>query len=364
MKKSLLLFLVILFSALGCTLDPEMMQVLQEIKAQNEKLLQEVEVMKGKLNDLDGKYQVILSSLADNKKELEALKAQVDALKNQLTLQLQKIDQLSAQLTVQGADIQKLNKEIADLKASCEELKGLIEQLLAERSPIPTNGLVAWYPFNGNANDESGNGNNGTVNGASLTSDRLNLTSKAYSFNGSSNYIALKNTFFSSPSKVPAFSYSFWINPSSFPSGNKGYAISVKEGYWRMVGISLLDNGIIQFAASQPSPQGYFDVRSTKSIELLKWSHVIVSFKDGVVSIFINGEKNNVQIVLDPIRYPSIEFEFLQQGNATSTNYFGAAHPVSPGITNYYHGKLDDLAVWNRTLTADEVSKIYKGEKF
>ena len=34
-------------------------------------------------------------------------------------------------------------------------------------------GLVAYYPFNGNANDESGNGNNGTVNGATLTADRF-----------------------------------------------------------------------------------------------------------------------------------------------------------------------------------------------
>ena len=45
-------------------------------------------------------------------------------------------------------------------------------------------GLVAYYPFNGNANDESGNGNNGTVNGATLTTDRFGNTNKAYSFNG------------------------------------------------------------------------------------------------------------------------------------------------------------------------------------
>jgi len=31
-------------------------------------------------------------------------------------------------------------------------------------SYVPTNGLVGWWPFNGNANDECGNGNNGTVN--------------------------------------------------------------------------------------------------------------------------------------------------------------------------------------------------------
>ena len=36
-------------------------------------------------------------------------------------------------------------------------------------SYVPSNGLVGWWPFNGNANDESGNGNNGVVNGATLT---------------------------------------------------------------------------------------------------------------------------------------------------------------------------------------------------
>jgi len=45
-------------------------------------------------------------------------------------------------------------------------------------------GLVAFYPFNGNANDESGNLNNGTVNGATLTTDRFGNGNSAYNFNG------------------------------------------------------------------------------------------------------------------------------------------------------------------------------------
>lgn len=49
---------------------------------------------------------------------------------------------------------------------------------------LPTNGLVAWYPFNGSANDESGNGNNGTVNGANLTTDRDGNANSAYDFDG------------------------------------------------------------------------------------------------------------------------------------------------------------------------------------
>lgn len=52
-------------------------------------------------------------------------------------------------------------------------------------SYVPTSGLVGWWPFNGNANDESGNGNNGTVNGATLTQDRFGDANGAYSFSQS-----------------------------------------------------------------------------------------------------------------------------------------------------------------------------------
>ena len=58
-------------------------------------------------------------------------------------------------------------------------------------SYIPTEGLVAWYPFNGNANDESGNGNNGTVNGATLTTDKDGNENSAYSFDGNDDIIDL-----------------------------------------------------------------------------------------------------------------------------------------------------------------------------
>ncbi len=56
-------------------------------------------------------------------------------------------------------------------------------------SYVPSDGLVGWWPFNGNANDESGNGNDGTVNGAILTTDRNGNANSAYSFDGVSNYI-------------------------------------------------------------------------------------------------------------------------------------------------------------------------------
>ena len=61
-------------------------------------------------------------------------------------------------------------------------------------SYVPANGLVGWWPFNGNANDESGNGNNGTVNGSTLTTDRFGNSNSSYNFNGTSNYIRINNS--------------------------------------------------------------------------------------------------------------------------------------------------------------------------
>ena len=54
-----------------------------------------------------------------------------------------------------------------------------------------TDGLVAWYPFDGNAQDMSGNGNHGIVNGASLTTDRFGQVNKASSFDGANDRIDL-----------------------------------------------------------------------------------------------------------------------------------------------------------------------------
>ena len=76
-------------------------------------------------------------------------------------------------------------------------------------SYVPSNGLVGYWPFNGNANDESGNGNNGTVSGATLTNDRNGIANKAYSFNGISDYITISSN--ALINITGSYSVSFWI---------------------------------------------------------------------------------------------------------------------------------------------------------
>ncbi len=75
-------------------------------------------------------------------------------------------------------------------------------------------GLVAYYPFNSNANDESGNNNNPIFNNATLTTDRLGNTKSAYHFNGINSYIKIANSpSLNSKNKI---SLSVWVKPTGF----------------------------------------------------------------------------------------------------------------------------------------------------
>jgi hypothetical protein len=78
---------------------------------------------------------------------------------------------------------------------------------------IPSEGLVAWYPFNGNANDESGNGNNGTVNGATLTADRFGNANSSYYFSGNEEIRITNSQIFNELTNT--ITISAWVNIST-----------------------------------------------------------------------------------------------------------------------------------------------------
>ena len=81
---------------------------------------------------------------------------------------------------------------------------------------IPLNGLQAWYPFSGNANDLSPGAHNGVVTGATLTTDRFANTSAAYLYNGTNNYITVADNVNFRPQN---FTISSWVTFSSSPTG-------------------------------------------------------------------------------------------------------------------------------------------------
>ena len=106
-------------------------------------------------------------------------------------------------------------------------------------SYVPSNGLVGWWPFNGNANDESGNGNNGTVNGATLTSDRFGNAGKAYSFDGVNDWINMPSGNSTSLNITSNYTVTFWFKTTqgtnagligfgdNLNANNGGYLIAI-----------------------------------------------------------------------------------------------------------------------------------------
>src|ERR1035437_6374375 len=106
---------------------------------------------------------------------------------------------------------------------------GLSIAVNSQAQTFLTNGLVAYYPFNGNANDASGNGNNGTVNGAVLAQDRLGASNSAYSFNGSNSAI----TFSSVPlTQVDNWTLSAWVNPASLNQLGMAVEVGYDNSIW------------------------------------------------------------------------------------------------------------------------------------
>jgi hypothetical protein len=220
-------------------------------------------------------------------------------------------------------------------------------------SNIPLDGLYAYYPFSGDADDVIGD-NFGTVMGnASLTSDRFGTDNKAYSFDGSDDYISLHEPWFDGNPSVSAFTYSTWIYVDGYP--NQQSSINTKEGYWRTVGIQLGTSGQIVFGGSQPSPNAYHDwSTSSSAITVGQWNHIAVTFTNSNLRIYINGQLS----VDETASISNWTFTWSDQGNSTNTNLIGAVAPAS-GVTKFFSGKIDDFAMWSRALTANEVAELY-----
>ena len=131
-------------------------------------------------------------------------------------------------------------------------------------SYVPTNGLVGYWPFNGNANDESGNGNHGIVDGAILTTDRNNSINKAYSFDGNNSFIHVKNS--DNLNFIDKFSFSLWMNINKLPyDGLEHYFLSkydisspqfISGGYHMMLTSWSNNNGLAFRYRKNDSPWG------------------------------------------------------------------------------------------------------------
>jgi hypothetical protein len=222
-------------------------------------------------------------------------------------------------------------------------------------SYVPTNGLVGYWPFNGNANDVSGNGNNGVVNGAALAIDRFGIIDKSYSFDGISNYISINNS--SSLNIIGTqITLSFWLYSNNNPNDANYKGIS-KGGYDIGSGYEFIyrnsfsgDDGVIQITGGtgiQDCNVGY-----NMNAAFGQWIHLAVTLNNGVASFYVNG----VYQVGDNLNQIS---QFVSNN---SNLLFGKRNPLNSNA-GFLKGKMDDVGIWNRALTQQEITNLFNGNQ-
>jgi hypothetical protein len=219
---------------------------------------------------------------------------------------------------------------------------------------VPTNGLVGWWPFNGNANDESGNGNNGTVNGATLSTDRFGQPSKAYSFDGVDDYIDILNN--SSFDNLNEITISSWIYINAWCSPNVNgveffpmiiqYSTSPQPSYGKF-GIQLTKSNLNYFYFNSKNydfSQGNPNFWSSN-----QWVQIVVTAENGFGNWYVNG--------INVCNTAGASF-------GTSLNglnlMFGRQSPDLNSL--FANGKIDDIGIWNRALTACEIADLYNSQ--
>ena len=209
-------------------------------------------------------------------------------------------------------------------------------------------GIVGYWPFCGNANDESGNGNNGVVNGAIMVSDRFGSTNSAYQFNN--NFIRIPYNANLSPTSG---SVSIWLKVNGLFNQGQQLLFAQSEGRPSTYVNSQFRCGQLKSAGnswrttSSGGTSDYATVCGETILDDGQWHHIVGTYTPSSLKIYVDGILES-STTTSLIQNPSIFKDF----------YIGGFGPADGGF-QYFNGTLDDLIVYNRALTATEVSALY-----
>ena len=265
-------------------------------------------------------------------KSLDSLISQITIINNQILV-------LNNQITTTNSNITSTSNQLLALTKQYTDLLSQFNLISSQLNTIPQisiiNGLVAYFPFNGNANDSSGNGNNGIVTNAILTTDRFGKPNSAYNFDGNGDYINCGNK--SILNLTGAISISVWVLANNFNT----------------------DHGVIsKMNASTTSPYGLvtnnnrmrWDIGNefifSNTINSGQWINIISTYdpKTLVKNLYVNGVLSS-------------------NGIATKTsipvntdNLYIGAHQPSKLTTWSWDGKIDEVRIYNRVLNSTEIA--------
>ena len=213
--------------------------------------------------------------------------------------------------------------------------------LEGESNPPPQpSGLIAHYPFNGNAEDESGNQNHGVVFGASLTEDRYGNPNSAFYFDGVDDYIEIADD--ELLDLTAPFSIVTWVKTPFTP--NEKVIIGKGEELPYTIGIRL---DRYWFKTGNVS-QSFINMSST-TVPNDSWKLLVGTYDGSTMRFYVDG----ILEAEEPLT--------AQLANDNNPLNIGR-RPLNIG-SSYVEGKIDDIRIYDNALSTQEISELYQSEK-
>jgi len=219
------------------------------------------------------------------------------------------------------------------------------QQTFTTLGPIPTDGLVGYWPFNGNANDESGNNHHGTVIGTTLTFDRFGQSDKAYSFDGTDDYITVTpNSLVDNATEITV---SCWLKRDLLDD----YGLPIHTGNQGRYGVHAKKDSVAVNVTTDSgfdgNPPTEFGTKWTYYNQT-EWSHILLRYTGSNIELYVNGQLLTSRFAEGKIWTP-------QESYLAFGMYMLFGNPTS----GHYKGLLDDIRVYNRALSISEIQTLY-----
>lgn len=211
---------------------------------------------------------------------------------------------------------------------------------LGEASEVGiTDGLIQWYPLNGDQEDYTPNRNNGTVYGATIATG---IDGKLqYDFDGTDDYIDIGNTDeINQITGTTNITVSSWVYYDSYtsPAGQQYSVITCKSGW-----VWLLENPSNTLRFRITAGGSDVNVQDTTTHSLNTWYHVVGTYDGTNMKIYVNGVLKNTKQQTGTI------------GGSSTSGKIG----TYTGSTYNLDGKIQDVRIYNRQLTQQEVGIMY-----
>ena len=258
---------------------------------------------------------------------------------------------------------------ISALESRIEQLENNQDDSSEQNIPsnVPLNGLLAYYPLDGNGQDKTEFQNHMNMVGQiTYTTDDEGGQNKAANFTNSLNgYFELPVSSWSHLNALSNGSLSFWIkldqkfvSNHSFGFGNS-FMVKQKHGQGQDFFIGLSDdttNLMVHLSGVFPEiPSNY--IVGNSSLSLDTWYNIVVTWNGSNQKLYVNGNLDGeLNAGYDGVP-DRTDIDFFSIGSAT----YGTNTSISQSDAGAY-GSMDNIAFWNRELSSAEVNSLYNGD--